>query len=134
MAFKMIWMKIEPTNNSITTAKTIFNRDDHQAATFSPTCLNHSSTEVKLHLSICKSSFKNSWDRKKFVVALQQRLKFNHNQGSYFFELFRFHDFLWLCLWWSFPVFQGFRYSCHLKKIFKTIPVLRYFDLTQINR
>ena len=36
MAFKMIWMKIEPTNNSITTAKTIFNRDDHQAATFSP--------------------------------------------------------------------------------------------------
>ena len=51
MVFKMIWMKIEPTNNSITTAKTIFNKDDHQAATFSPTCLNYSSTEVKLHLS-----------------------------------------------------------------------------------
>ena len=37
MAFKMIWMKIEPTNNSISTAKMIFNKDDHQVATFSPT-------------------------------------------------------------------------------------------------
>ena len=122
----MIWMKIELTNDLITTAKTIFNKDDHEAATFSPTCSNHSSTEVKLHQYLCKNSYKNSWDRKKFVVALQQRIKFNHNQGSYFFELFRFHDFLWLCPW-PFAVFQEFRYSCHLKKIFQNYPGFKVF-------
>ena len=48
----MIWMKMEPTNNTITTAKMIFNKDYHQAATFSPTCSNHSSTEVTAYIYV----------------------------------------------------------------------------------
>ena len=54
-------------------------------------------------------------------------------QGSYSFELFKFHDFPWLFAW-PLQVFKDLKFSCHFQK-FKTFTCFRaLFDLKQFNR
>ena len=54
-------------------------------------------------------------------------------QGSYSFELFKFHYFPWLFPW-PFQVFQDLRISCQFQK-FKTFTCFRaFFDLKKFNR
>ena len=54
-------------------------------------------------------------------------------QGSYSFELFKFHDFPWLFPW-PFQVFQYLRFSCQLHK-FKTFTCFgAFFNPNQFNR
>ena len=56
-----------------------------------------------------------------------------HTQGSYSFELFKFHDFQWLFPW-HFQVLQDLTFSCQFQK-FKTFTCFRVlFDLKQFNR
>ena len=54
-------------------------------------------------------------------------------QGSYSFELFKFHDFPWLFSW-PFQVLQGLKLSCHFQKFSKLSLFWSIFDLKQLNR
>ena len=54
-------------------------------------------------------------------------------QGSYSFELFKFHDFPWLFPW-PFQAFQDLKFSCQFQK-YKTFTCFRaFFDWKKFNR